>query len=98
DYVTIGHNACVHGARVSSHVLIGIGAVLLDGVEVGEYSIIGAGAVVAPGTKIEPGSLVLGVPGKVVRRLTEEEKAYIDRNARNYLEYAGEYMSEIDKS
>ncbi|MEO0286638.1 MAG: gamma carbonic anhydrase family protein [candidate division WOR-3 bacterium] len=98
DYVTIGHNACVHGARVSSHVLIGIGAVLLDGVEVGEYSIIGAGAVVAPGTKIEPGSLVLGVPGKVVRRLTEEEKASIDRNARNYLEYAGEYMSEIDKT
>lgn len=92
DYVTVGHNACVHGAKVSSYVLIGIGAVVLDGVEIGEYSIIGAGAVVPPGTKIEPESLVLGVPAKVVRKVSQEEKEMILRNALNYVDYSRTYL------
>ncbi|MGB9825025.1 MAG: gamma carbonic anhydrase family protein [Candidatus Hydrothermia bacterium] len=97
DYVTVGHSAVIHGAKVSSHVLIGMGAVLLDGVEVGEYCIIGAGALVTPATKIEPESLVLGVPGKIVRKLTDEEKRAIDQNALNYLEYARDYLEQGDK-
>jgi len=92
DCVTIGHNAIVHATKIGSHVIIGMGAILLDGSEVGDYCIIGAGAVVPPGMKVEPESLVLGVPGKVVRKITKEEKEMIDNNWKNYLEYAREYL------
>ncbi len=92
DYVTIGHGAIVHAAHISSHVIVGMGAIILDGAEVGEYCIIGAGAVVPPGMKVEPGSLVLGVPGKVVRHITDLERQMIDNNWKNYLEYAKDYM------
>jgi len=92
DYVTIGHNATIHATKIASHVIIGMGAILLDGSEIGEYCIVGAGAVVPPGMKIEPESLVLGVPAKVVRKVTDEEKEMIDKNWKNYLEYAREYL------
>jgi len=69
DEVTIGHRAVVHGCTVEDLCLIGIGAVVLDGAVIGRGSVIGAGAVVPPGTAVPPHSLVLGVPGKVVRNL-----------------------------
>jgi carbonic anhydrase/acetyltransferase-like protein (isoleucine patch superfamily) len=73
NYVSIGHRAVLHACRIDDLALIGIGAIVLDGAVVGEGSIIGAGAVVTPGTVIPARSLVLGVPGKVIRTVTEEE-------------------------
>ena len=69
----ISHGAIVHGATIGAGCLIGIGAIVLDGAEVGEATIIGAGSVVSPGTKVPARSLVLGIPGKVVRSLRPEE-------------------------
>ncbi len=74
ENVTIGHMAVVHAAKVGNNVIVGIHAVVLNGAEIGDGSVIGAGAVVTPGTKVPPRSLVLGVPGKVVRQGEDIEK------------------------
>ncbi|UBF29414.1 gamma carbonic anhydrase family protein [Kovacikia minuta CCNUW1] len=82
DYVTVGHRAVVHSAYVERGSLIGIGAIVLDGVRVGTGSIIGAGAVV---TKDIPArSLVVGVPGKVLRQISEQEAAELIVHAQRY--------------
>ena len=86
--VTIGHNATVHGSVVEDDVLIGMGAILLNGVHVESDVIIGAGAVVPEGTRVPSGSLVLGVPGKVRGALTDEQRAGIRRAADGYVERA----------
>ena len=80
----IGHRAVVHGTVLEDGVLVGMGAVLLNRVRVGAGSIIGAGAVVTEGMQIPPGSLVLGVPAKVVRVLSAEQQATIKDNAARY--------------
>ena len=69
----VGHQACVHGATVGDRCLIGIGALLLNGCVIGDESIVGAGSVVAEGKVIPPRSLVLGVPGKVIRQVSDDE-------------------------
>jgi gamma-carbonic anhydrase len=74
NYVTIGHSAIVHACTVGDEVLIGMGAVILDGAVIGRQSIIGAGALVTQGTRIPPGSLAVGAPARVVRRLTGKER------------------------
>ncbi len=84
--VTIGHGAVVHCSKVSDNVVIGMNATVLSGAEIGEWSIIGAGAVVKENDKIPPGSLVVGVPGKVVRQLTEKDKEYITYSWKLYVE------------
>jgi gamma-carbonic anhydrase len=84
DYVTIGHSAIVHACTVGNDVLIGMGAVILDGAEIGAQSLIGAKALVKQGMKIPPGSLVVGMPAKVVRALTEEEKQALRASAEKY--------------
>jgi len=89
--VTVGHNATVHGTRVGNGTLIGMGAVLLNGCEIGEGSIIGAGAVIAERVTIPPRSLVLGVPGKVRRPVTDGEYAANLTSARNYVARAGRH-------
>lgn len=81
----IGHRAVVHGTVLEDGVLVGMGAILLNRVHVGSGSIIGAGAVVTEGTRIPPGSLVLGVPGKVVRQLDAAQQAGIRANAARYV-------------
>lgn len=81
----IGHRAIVHGSKLDDGVLIGMGAILLNGVRVGRGSIVGAGAVVPEGMQIPPSSLVLGVPGRVVRDLTEAQRASIVENAARYV-------------
>jgi carbonic anhydrase/acetyltransferase-like protein (isoleucine patch superfamily) len=91
DSVTIGHSAVVHGCRIHDRVLVGIGAILLDHADVGEGSIIGAGALVTSRTVIPPGSLVLGTPARVVRRLTDDEIASILEYAENYRRYSRIY-------
>lgn len=88
DYVTVGHAAIVHACTVGNEVLIGMGAVILDGAVIGEQSIVGAKALVTQGTQIPPGSLVLGVPAKVVRQLTGEERAKLKVLAEEYVQIA----------
>lgn len=83
--VTIGHRAIVHACRVEDECLIGMGATLLDGAVIGRRSIVGANALVTQGTVVPPGSLVLGMPAKVVRSLGEEEQLEIAGWAKKYL-------------
>jgi carbonic anhydrase/acetyltransferase-like protein (isoleucine patch superfamily) len=80
--VTIGHRAVIHGAYIESGCLIGIGATILDGVVIGSGSIVGAGAVVTK--SVPPRSLVVGIPGKVVRQLSEAEAADLIIHAHHY--------------
>ena len=84
--VAVGHRAIIHGATIEDQCLIGMGAILLNGVVVGTGSIIGAGAVCREGMLIPPGSLVVGVPGKVIRETTREERARIEKTVDAYLE------------
>src|SRR3954470_9965976 len=86
NYVTIGHSAVVHACRVEDEVLIGMGAVILDGAIIGRQSIVGAKALVTQGAQIPAGSLVLGAPAKVVRALTQEERAGLKAWAQKYVE------------
>jgi carbonic anhydrase/acetyltransferase-like protein (isoleucine patch superfamily) len=80
----VGHQACLHGAVVGDRCLIGIGAILLNGVTIGAESVVGAGTLVPEGKQVPPRSLVLGVPGKVIRRVSEEELQRIRDGAANY--------------
>ena len=87
----MGHQATAHGCVVEDGVLIGIGARILSHANIGAYSLIGAGAVVLEGAKIPPRSLVLGVPGKVVRELSAKEVAVHVTWAKRYRELAAVY-------
>lgn len=89
--VSVGHGAILHGCTIHDQVLVGMGAVVLNGAVVGEGSIIGAGAVVTEGKAIPPHSLVLGVPGRVVGETTQEQQERIIRNAQEYVKLAGRY-------
>jgi carbonic anhydrase/acetyltransferase-like protein (isoleucine patch superfamily) len=85
NYVTVGHSAVIHACTVEDEVLVGMGAVILDGAVVGKQSIIGAKALVTQGTRIPPGSMVLGAPAKVVRALTRKERAGLKAWAKKYV-------------
>jgi carbonic anhydrase/acetyltransferase-like protein (isoleucine patch superfamily) len=84
--VTIGHNATLHGCTIEDLVLIGMGAIVLNGARVARHSIVAAGAVLTEGQQVPEGVLVAGVPGKVRRDVSETERADIKRNAATYLE------------
>ncbi|HEV7224145.1 MAG TPA: gamma carbonic anhydrase family protein [Pirellulales bacterium] len=84
DGVTVGHGAVVHGATVGDNVVVGMHAVVMNGAQVGENSIIAVGAVVTEGAAIPPGSLVMGMPGKIKRQLTAEE---VERNCASAAHY-----------
>jgi carbonic anhydrase/acetyltransferase-like protein (isoleucine patch superfamily) len=92
DYVTIGHGAVLHGCTVESHSLIGMRVTLLNNVSIGTQSIVAAGAVVTEGTIIPPRSLVMGLPAKVKRALTESEIQSIDDYAQRYYQYKENYL------
>lgn len=92
SHVTTGHTAVIHGATVGDHCIIGMGALLLNGAMVGTESIVGAGAVLAEGKEFAPRSLILGVPGKLLRAVTDQELERIYSNAETYLGYAREYL------
>lgn len=89
--VSVGHRAVLHGCVVEDDVLVGMGAVLLDGCRIGAGSLVAAGAVVPQHAVIPPGSLVAGVPAKVRRETTEEERDHIRGNARTYVTLAGRH-------
>ena len=90
--VVVGHNAIVHGCTIEDGCLIGMGATVLDGAVIGAGSLVGAGALVSGGKIIPPGSMVLGVPGRVVRRLTEQEQQDILDNAAYYVQVSQEEL------
>jgi carbonic anhydrase/acetyltransferase-like protein (isoleucine patch superfamily) len=94
DEVTVGHRAVVHGCTVEDGALVGIGAVVLDGARVGEGALVGAGAVVTPGSSIEPGGLAVGIPARVVRRVTNEEREQQRRRTLDYVETARAHARE----
>jgi carbonic anhydrase/acetyltransferase-like protein (isoleucine patch superfamily) len=96
DWVTIGHNATVHGCVVEDVCLIGIGSTILNGAIIGEGSIIAAGAVIPEGMVVPPRSLVAGVPGKIRRDLTSDDREEILQYARNYLDYVKIYLGESE--
>jgi carbonic anhydrase/acetyltransferase-like protein (isoleucine patch superfamily) len=85
SWVTVGHAAVVHACKLGDEVLVGMGAVILDGAEVGPQSIIGANALVTQRTRIPPGSLALGSPAKVVRELSADERGRIRSWAEKYV-------------
>jgi carbonic anhydrase/acetyltransferase-like protein (isoleucine patch superfamily) len=95
DDVTIGHGAIVHGCTVRDRILIGMGAILLNGVIVGADSIVAAGTLLTEGTEIPPRSLVMGSPGKVRRQLSDEDLASIRTYAERYVEYRLDYMNAV---
>lgn len=92
EEVTVGHRCVLHGARVADRCLIGMGAVLLGGSVIGAESIVAAGCVVKEGDEVPPRSLVVGVPGRVVREVTEEEVASIRRSAQGYIDKVRLYL------
>ena len=95
DNVTVGHGAVLHGCQIAGEALIGMGAVLLDGVEVGEQSIVAAQSLVRVGFKVPPGTLVAGVPAVVKRELTPSEREAIIASANRYCEMAKLYREKL---
>lgn len=91
DDVTIGHGAIVHGCTIHDRVLVGMGAIVLNGAEIGEDSIVAAGTLVTERTKIPPRAMVMGSPGKVKRALTDGEVASILHASANYVRYKNDY-------
>ena len=96
ELVTVGHSAILHACRVENEVLIGMGAIILDGAVIGEKSIVGAGALVTGGTVIPPGSLVLGSPAKVVKTLSTEEQETVKDWALKYVKQSRKFMPRKD--
>jgi carbonic anhydrase/acetyltransferase-like protein (isoleucine patch superfamily) len=94
DEVTVGHSAVVHGTTIEDRVLIGMGAVLLNGVHIEHDCVIAAGTLLTEGTRIPSRSLVMGRPGKVKRTLTDEEVAEIRWYSDNYVNYRLDYSTE----
>ena len=95
--VTIGHGAIVHGCTIENNCLVGMGATILDGTVVGEGSIIGAGALLGENKVIPPRSLVVGVPGKVVREVTDADVEGILKNAQLYVEEGKMYLTGVEE-
>lgn len=94
DDVTIGHKAMLHGCRVGNRVLVGMGAILLDGAVIEDNVIIGAGALVPPGKVLQSGYLYVGSPAKPARPLTDAELAFLPQSADNYVRLKDEYLEE----
>ena len=97
DHVTVGHSVTLHGCRIDSYCLIGMGATILNGAHVGEEAIVAAQTLVPEEMVVPPRSLVMGVPAVVRRPITEEERAGLRRYAQDYLEYKETYLAEADR-
>ena len=94
DRVTVGHAVVLHGCTVEDDCVIGIGAIVLNGARIGAGSVVAAGAVVPEGMEVPPGSMVMGVPAKVRREVTEEEKVRFRENAQHYVDSCRIYREE----
>jgi carbonic anhydrase/acetyltransferase-like protein (isoleucine patch superfamily) len=95
EWVTVGHSVTLHGCTVEDRCLIGMGAVVLNGARIGAGSIVAAGSVIPEGAMVEPGSLWMGVPGKLRKKLGDAEEEKILQYARNYLAYKDQYLREL---
>jgi carbonic anhydrase/acetyltransferase-like protein (isoleucine patch superfamily) len=95
DRVSLGHRATVHGAYVAAGALIGIGAIVLGRARIGAGSLVAAGAVVRPGQQVPPGVLVAGVPGRVVRELTDEDRQTFADTAARYVQRAARHRNAV---
>ncbi|MCW3790862.1 gamma carbonic anhydrase family protein [Paenibacillus sp. LS1] len=93
DDVSVGHSAIIHGCRIGTGSLIGMGAILLNGADIGEYTLIGAGSVVTENSKIPPYTLALGTPAKVIRELTDADLERMSRTSLGYVTKGKEYRS-----
>jgi carbonic anhydrase/acetyltransferase-like protein (isoleucine patch superfamily) len=98
DEVTVGHSAVLHGCTIEDRVLVGMGAMLLNGVHVGADSVVAAGSLLTEGTRIAPRSLVMGRPATVKRTLTDDEVAGIRGYADSYVTYRLDYLAEAGLS
>ncbi|MDY6915210.1 MAG: gamma carbonic anhydrase family protein [Candidatus Cloacimonadota bacterium] len=92
ENVTIGHKATIHGCKIGTGCLIGMSATILDGAEIGEGSIVAAGAVVTPKKKYPPKSLLMGIPAKIVKTISEKEVAELIKHAQNYAKLKDRYL------
>ena len=92
--VTVGHGAIIHGCTIEDDCMIGMGAIVMDDAIIGVGSLVGAGALVPPNMKVPPNSLVVGMPGKVVREVKNEEYEMIIERPQEYLELAAAYLNE----
>jgi gamma-carbonic anhydrase len=92
--VTVGHSAVIHAATIYDYCLIGMGAVVLDDAKVGPFALVAAGAVVLGGTVIPEGTLAAGIPAKVMRKLTDEERAMLIQSAQNYVDYVAAFRGQ----
>ena len=95
DHVTVGHSVTLHGCRVDSYCLVGMGATILNDAHVGAESIVAAGSLVPEGMVIPPRSLVMGAPARFRRQLTEEERQGLRISAANYYDYKESYLAEL---
>jgi carbonic anhydrase/acetyltransferase-like protein (isoleucine patch superfamily) len=93
EEVTIGHGAIIHGCTIGNRVLVGMGAIILDGAVIEDNVIIGAGALVPQGKRIPSGSLVVGSPCRIVREITDEERAHLLHSSRIYVEFSKEHAA-----
>ncbi len=95
DEITLGHRVTLHGCFIETGCLIGIGAIILDGVRVGKNSLVAAGSLLTPNTRIPPRSLVMGSPAKVRRELREDEIKDLDRFWQNYVLLSQIYRNQL---
>lgn len=97
DFTTVGHRALLHACEVGDEVLVGMGAIVMDGAKIGARSIIAAGSLVPKGREIPPGSLVMGSPAKVVRPLDADERASIRGWAEKYIRVTAEHRDHQER-
>ncbi len=97
DYVSIGHNALVHGCRLEDHVLVGMGAIVMDNAVVEPYCIIAAGAIVLENTRCESGYLYAGIPARKIKPITDQQRELLDRLPDNYIMYS-KWFTEVSES
>ncbi|HYC53382.1 MAG TPA: gamma carbonic anhydrase family protein [Candidatus Binatia bacterium] len=93
DDITVGHRVVLHGCTIESGALVGIGAIVLDQAVIGEGALVAAGSLVTPGTKIAAGMVAMGAPARVVREVTDAERAWMQESSRNYVSYAARHAS-----
>jgi carbonic anhydrase/acetyltransferase-like protein (isoleucine patch superfamily) len=94
DDVTVGHRAVLHGCSIGDRVLVGMGAIVMDGVIVEDDVMIAGGALVTPGKRLENGTLYAGSPARPVRPLSEQERAFLGYSAQNYAKLKQQYLDD----
>jgi carbonic anhydrase/acetyltransferase-like protein (isoleucine patch superfamily) len=94
---SVGHSVTLHGCHIGDHSLIGMGSTILDGASIGNQCLVAAGSLVPPGKEYPDGSMIMGSPAKVVRKLTEEEINFISNHYRSYLKYKEEFQTSLEE-